>query len=192
MKMHINNALVCETGSGVLWNISEGDCSNQREVCEKGGLTVLVEMLKKHDNNISVLDASCAAIGMILSSQEINLKFCTQDVLSTVKECYEKHKESEQIKEFLFGITRENDPRVVSDVSRNLCTKESFKKCSDDCRCDENVYCPKCCIQQKAFVCHTCDQGEIKFYCETCWKRDHQGHECEEFFCPVRCATNKL
>ena len=93
------------------------------------------------------------------------------------------------IKQFFLGLIREEDPRVRDAVSRGVCTKSMFTKCREECKCDENFYCPKCCVQQKAFRCYTCDKEEIRFYCETCWERDHQGHEGEEFFYPVRCGT---
>ena len=126
---------------------------------------------------------------MVLSSPEIHSKYCTPEVVRAVEECYEKHKNSEQIKQILLSLKREEDPRVCDAIARGVCTKEAFPKCSEDCQCDENVYCSKCCVQQKAFRCLTCNKDKIWLYCEVCWKRDHKGHKGEEFFCPVRCAS---
>ena len=190
INTHINYAGVCYCGCCVLWNISDANVSLQKEVCEKGGLEVLLKVLKEHTNNENSSSSCCAAIGTVLSSPEAHSKYCTPDVIKAVEECYGKHKDSEQIKQFLLSLKREEDPRVCDAVARGVCTKEAFPKCSKECQCDENgYYCPKCCVQQKVFRCLTCDKDKIMLYCEVCWKRDHQGHKGEEFFCPVRCAT---
>ena len=154
-----------------------------------GGLQVLLDILEKHRNNTDLLGTCCGATCVILSSQKTHSMFCTPSVLQAVRECSERHRYNAMIKQFFLGLIREEDPRVRDAVSRGVCTKDMFPKCSEECKCDENFYCPKCCVQQKAFRCHTCDKEKTKFYCETCWERDHQGHEGEEFFCPVRCGT---
>ena len=189
MSTHSNNIGICRCGCTALWNISEGNSSIQEEICEKGGLPIFLDILEVFDNDTDFAGSCCGAIGTILSSQKTHSKYCTSNVLDAVRRCSEKHKDDGQIKQSLLGIEREEDPRVRDAVSRGVCTKDMFPKCSEKCECDENDYCPKCCVQQKAFLCLTCDKGKIKFYCETCIKRDHQGHECEEFFYPVRCGT---
>ena len=136
-------------------------------------------------------DVCCNAIGTVLSSQKTHIKYCTPEVIRAVEECYEKHKGSELIKQFLLGLKREEDPRVCDAVARGVCTKEVFPKCSEECQCDENVYCPKCCVLQKMFKCLTCENCKTETYCEVCWKRDHKEHKGEEFFCPTRCSTKK-
>ena len=169
--------------------MSAGNCSIQKSVCEKGGLSAILEFMKSHSDSQDFLEWFCGAIATVLSSQETLSEFCTPDVLRAVRECSERHSDNEKIRQFYLGLAREEDARVRDAVARGVCTKEAFPKCSDECKCDEGLYCPKCCVQQRAFMCRTCDKGKDKFYCEVCWKRDHQGHECEEFFCPVRCAT---
>lgn len=193
MKAHIDDVEVCKQGCSILWSMPEGSCAIQKEACEKGGLAILLEVLRKHNSNsnatVDLLEACCGAIGIVLSSHEVYSKYCTQDVLGTVRECYERHKESEQIKQFLLGLTREGDARVQEAVAGGVCTKEGFPKCRYGCECDENIYCPQCCAQQKVFRCYSCDKNEVRLYCETCWKKEHQMHDCEEFFYPVRCKT---
>ena len=189
INTHIDNAGVCECGCSALLNISDANTSLQKEVCEKGGLDVLLRVLKTHPDNVNVSELCCSAIGTVLSSPETSSKYCTPEVIRAVGECSEKHMDSEKIKQSLLSIKREEDPRVCDAVARGACTKEAFPKCSEDCGPDENFYCPKCCVQQKVFRCLTCDKDGDWVYCEVCWKRDHQGHEGEEFFCPVRCAT---
>ena len=171
--------------------MSEGNCSIQKSVCEKGGLSALLEVMKSHDsdNNQDLLGSCCGAIATVLSSQKTHSMFCTPDVLCAVRECSEHHSDNKKIRQFCHSLAREEDARVRDAAARGVCTKEAFPKCSDECKCDDNVYCPKCCVQQRAFRCRTCDKGKDKVYCEVCWKRDHQRHECEEFFCPARCAT---
>ena len=189
MNTHIDNGNVCMRGCGALWNTSEGNPSIQEEVCEKGGLPVLLDVLERYADNTNVIESCCGAIGVILSSQKTHSKYCTPEVLDAVRKCSEKHADSKDIRQFLLGLTRVEDPKAKDAVSRGVCTKEMFPKCSDECKCDDNTYCPNCCVQQKAFRCLTCDKDKIRFYCETCIKRDHQGHEWEEFFYPVRCGT---
>ena len=190
INTHISNAGVCKKGCGAIWSIDEANTLLQKEACEKGGLEVLLKVLREHTDNVNVSEQGCGAIGTVFSSSETHSKYCTPEVIRTVEECYEKHKGSEKIKQFLLGLKREEDSRVCDAVARGVCTKEAFPKCSESCECDEGYYCPKCCAQQKVFRCFTCDKDEARFYCEACWKRDHQGHKGEEFFCPVRCATN--
>lgn len=193
MNKHISSTSACEWGWGILWNISEANYSIQKEICEKKGLTTLIKILKKYNNiknkDGDVVESCCGAIGVILSSQEIYSKFCTKSVLGEVKKCYEKYKKSEKIVQFFLGLSRKEDSKVRDAVSRGVCTKDAFPKCEDECGCDEGCYCTSCCVQQKAFKCNTCDKGKIVLYCEVCWKKHHKGHDCEEFFCPMRCAT---
>ena len=189
VNTHINNPGVCENGCGMLWNMSYGSASLKKQVCKKGGLAVLLKVLREHSDNANISETCCGAIGTMLSSPETHIKYCTPEVIRAVEECYEKHGGSEEIKKFLLSLKREEDPRVCDAVARGVCTKEAFPKCSKECKCDEGYYCPKCCVQQKVFRCLTCDKSKIRLYCEVCWKRDHQGHKGEEFFCPVRCAT---
>ena len=190
INTHIDSAGICYNGCGVLWNISEGNASLQKEVCEKEGLEILLRVLNERSNNKGVSGMLCAAIGTTLSSPETYAKYCTPEVIRVVEECCEKHKDSEKIKQFLLSLKREEDPRVCDAVARGVCTKEVFPKCSENCGCNRGCYhCPMCCVQQKAFRCLTCDKDGDWMYCEVCWKRDHQGHKGEEFFCPVRCAT---
>ena len=190
INIHIVNAGVCEKGCSALYNMITGSVTFQKEVCENGGLAVLLRVLREHTDNVHVSEACCSAIGAALSPSKTHSKYCTPEVIKAVEECYEKHKDSETIKQFLLGLKREEDSRVCDAVARGVCTKKAFPKCSEDCECDKNIYCPKCCVQQKGFRCLTCDKSKIRLYCEVCWKRDHQGHEGEEFFYPVRCATD--
>ena len=190
MNIHINNASVCENGCGVLWNMSDASTVHQKEVCKNGGLAVLLKIMSVHSDNEAVLGLCCGAVGAVLSSPETHSMYCTPETVRCVETSYKRCRHPERIREFLCGIKREEDPRVCSAVARGTCTKEGFPKCSRECQCDENYYCPKCCVQQRAFRCHTCDTDKVRLYCETCWKRDHEGHEGEEFFCPVRCASN--
>ena len=189
INMYINNANVCHQGCVALWNMSYGSTLFQKEACEKGRLAVLLKVLKRHSKNEDLMDTCCATVGTVLSSPETHTKYCTPEVIKAVEACYEKHKGSEQINQFLLSLKRDEDLRVCDAVARSVCTKEAFPKCSEECQCDDNIYCPKCCVQQKAFRCLTCDKDGNWLYCEVCWKRDHQGHKGEEFFYSARCAT---
>lgn len=187
--MHTNNADICDIGCTALWNISEGTHSIQKEICEKGGLNTFFYILEVHKDNLRLLEACSGVIGVTLSNQDLYLRFVTQDILYAVEGCHDTYKGSKEIEQFFLGLTRKEDKRVRDAVERGYCTKIAFPKCSYDCMCDENAYCSRCCVQQKVFRCFTCDKDELKFYCETCWNKDHQDHECEEFFYPARCST---
>ena len=170
--------------------ISEADYSAQKEVCERGGIDTLLNVFGSHrGSSKEVFEICCRALCVILSSQNTYSRFCTDDVLAAVQECCEVYEDSVIILQSLLSLMRNDDPRVKDAVTRGVCTKKAFPKCGNECGCDEGIYCPKCCVQQKVFRCLTCDKDKVKLYCETCWKRDHQGHECEEFFYPVRCRT---
>ena len=193
METHAGNAAVCQGGCWALRNMSTGNRSVQKSVCEKGGLSALLGALGGCSNSSSgqgmLAACCCGAIGAVLSSQETHTKFCTPDVLRAARECRERHGGDEMVRQSCLGLAREEDAGVRAAAARGVCTKEAFPRCSDKCKCDEGAYCPRCCAQQRAFRCRTCDKSEVRFYCEACWERDHQGHEGEEFFCPVRCAT---
>lgn len=162
---------------------------NQMKGGECGAIDAIINAMKIHKDSTNLWEWGCGAIGTILSSQKTYSKYCTPKVLDVVKECSKKHKESDHIKHFYLGLMREEDERVTDAVSRGVCTKNAFPKCKNDCGSDRNLYCPKCCVQQKAFRCYTCDKSEDNLYCEACWKKFHKWHKCEMFFCPARCAT---
>ena len=149
------------------------------------------------------------AIGIILSSKETHSTYCTEEALGRVKECHDKHSTDDIIRQFYLGLLREKgtkdskslegpevpkvrekaryeDTKVREAVSKGECTKKYYPKCRPDCECNDNVYCPKCCVQQKVYRCKTCDGNcwgsALKLYCETCWNNDHKDHEVEEFF----------
>ena len=189
MNKHIANHEICYLGCIALSNISEADYSAQKESCERGGVGTILNVLRLHGGNRKVCEISCWAFCVILSSQDMHSRFCTEDVLSAAQECCEKHEDSKMVLQCLLSLMREEDSRATDAVARGACTKEVFPKCGNGCRSDKGDYCPECCVQQRAFKCLTCDKCETRLYCETCWKRDHQGHECEEFFYPVRCGT---
>lgn len=177
---HTSDEYLCHDGCMALWKGTEGNSAIHKKICEEGGLKVLLKVLTNHSGNKTILETCCFAIGVILSSREIYNEFKTNniddynEVLGAIEGCYERNKSNNQIKQAYFGLKREEDPRVVEAVKRGECTKK-------------RVFDPP----QKGYRCYTCEKYErgTKFYCETCWKKDHQGHECEEFFYPVRCQT---
>lgn len=189
MTMNVKKQDLCIYGCEALGNITSAVSRFQMEVLDKDGITVFTKISSVHMENAELMEYWCNALGTIFSSKELYDKYCNQDIIEKVEECFMLHKDSEAIKQFFLGLKREDDQKVKYLVGRDMCTKKGFPKCSSECKCDEGFYCPKCCIQQKAFRCHTCDKSDIKFYCEACWKRDHNDHDCEEFFYPVRCAT---
>ena len=191
INTHIYNTGVCRQGCGALRNLCVGNALFQKEVCKKGRLEDILRVLKVCTGNENLMCSCCDVLSAILSSPETHSRYCTPEVIRAVEGCYERHKDSEKIKQFLLSLKREEDPRVRDAVARGVCTKEAFQNCKG-CAYDRGYYCPDCCVQQKAFRCFTCDKdkNEVKLYCEVCWKRDHKGHIGEELFCPVRCATN--
>ena len=190
INTHIKNSDVCECGCWALKSISVANTYFQKDACGKGGLAVLLRVLSEHSGNMDVSEACCGTIGTILSSPETHYRYCSPEVIKAVEECYGKYKDSEKIKQSLLSLKREEDSRVHDAVERGVCTKGTFLKCNEECECDNGYYCPKCCVQQRAFRCLTCDKDKIRLYCEVCWKRDHKGHKGDEFFCPARCATS--
>lgn len=188
ISKHIKSGEMCRVGCIIIGGICKAG-SVRKYACEKGCIDVLLKMLKAHIDSKVICEFGCGALGTILSSRDLHSKFCTGDVLNSVRECFEKHKDSVEILHYYLGVMREEDPMINDAVARGACTKEAFPKCSDGCGPGNNTHCPKCCVQQKVFRCHTCDKDMIRVYCETCWKMYHQGHDCEELFYPARCAT---
>lgn len=188
--MHAEDVNTCGSGCFALYWTLRANHSNQKYSCEKGCINLLIGILSIHGSHKLLSKACCMTLGSVLSSDGLHSKYCTEDALNAVQECCGTHEDSEEILPLLLSLMREEDPRVKDAVSRNVCTNEVIPKCGDgdDCDLDGDDYCPKCCVQQKAFRCFTCDK-EVKYYCETCWRRNHQGHKGEEFFYPVRCST---
>lgn len=191
MKEYIRSDMICGYGCGALKSILEANHSIQEYACENGCIDILLIILKIYANHKAICGAATEALGIILSSKELRSEYCTEEVLDTVRIASEKHKDSEKILHFYNGLSVEGDSKVSGAVARGVCTNDVIPKCGTECGSDEGGYCPKCCVQQKAFRCLTCDKGKFKVYCESCWKRDHQGHKCEEFFYPVRCGTSE-
>lgn len=156
---------------------------------KKAIIDVVVGIMKNHVNDLSVCENGCAVIGTIFSFEETSLQNYKSDAFKVVKECSEKHKESEKIKCFFLGLMREKDKRVIDAISKGVCTKSEFPGCTAGCEFNKNLYCSKCCIQQNTYRCYECDPNKNVFYCETCWMKYHKGHKCEKFFFPIRCAT---
>lgn len=145
--------------------------------------------MKRDFFRVSVHEACCAAIGILLSSQSVHSTFCISEVLKAVEDCYKLHPDSKQIELFFKGLTRKEDPALTYSIRENRCTKSRRNDACLSCGSDDNIYCTACCTQQKVFRCFTCDKDKIKLYCEVCWKKNHRGHKCEEFFYPARCAS---
>lgn len=174
-------------GCSVLIAITKWNGAIQEEVCNKGGLKVFLKGLESNDLCCRML--CWEAVEEVLSSKKTYSEFCTTEVLNAFKKWCEKCKEDEVIDKHLLTLTREVDTVVKDAVTKSVCTKKAILESRCKCSCKEGVYCPRCCARQNVFRCHTCDKEEVKLYCETCRKRDHQTHECEEFFYSVRCAT---
>lgn len=146
MKTHIDSASVCFTGCGALFSISLESYFNQKEVCEKGGLIILLEVLKRYNNDegsINLLELSCNTFELILSKEKVYSRFCTQGILNAIKECYENHKGSKRIKQSFLRLTR--DAEVEDSVSSDVCSENDFTECEDKCEDDEEY--SKCCVQ---------------------------------------------
>lgn len=186
-----DNIYPYEEGCRVLCYISGGNSSIQRHICERGGLIILLKILKRYDGNQGILEACCGAIEGVLSSQETRTEFLTKNVLGAVQEFREGHKRDGRIQQLFLSLKELEDPRVLYSIEEGKCTNEAYPKCREECGCEEGVYCIKCCVQQRMFRCYTCDRTEVKFYCEVCWKRDHEFHLGKTFFFPGRCATKK-
>ena len=190
INTHIDNPDVCKHGCWTLENVSSMALTFQKGICEKGGLEVFLKVLSVHLNNPDVSDGSCLAIRATLMSPETHAKYCTPEVIRAVEEYYEKYPFSAIVNMTVYSLKREEDSRIRDAVSRGVCTKEYFPKCSEDCQCNEDCcYCPKCCVQQRAFKCFTCNKNRPRLYCEVCWKKYHKGHKGIEAFCPAVCAT---
>ena len=188
LRKHIDDPDACEDGCITLYNMSEANGPIQKSICEKGGLKILLEILERYNRNQNVTKECIGTIGVVVSSTETH-KAHFDSFMKAVSDCCDINWGSKEITLTYYGIIRENYNKVKEAVFRNKCTNDAFPKCKKDCGSDRNLYCPLCCIQQKAYRCYTCDRVEVKLYCETCWKKHHQGHEGDEFFYPVRCAT---
>lgn len=185
---HIDDESVCTEGCNAIWNMSAGYLPTQKYVCKKGGVRTFLEILKRHKKKSNVIESCCGAINTVLSSQGTHTNFFDATLSGFVTE-RGGYVGSESIRTLYYGFIRENYEKVDEAVRAGECTKKSFPKCCEECKCDENYYCSKCCVQQKAYRCYTCDREKVKFYCETCWEANHKDHDCKEFFCVVRCAT---
>lgn len=189
MKSKIDDIFVCIHGCTMLTDISSTNSTIQNDLCEKGCISILLDSLKKQIDQEGICELYCLVIEYVLSSQYVYNKFFTHDIFNAVEECYKKHKTSIGIQRTLSVLMREKNENVELAVARSICTMETLPEC-DEYK-DNIFYSSFCNVQQKGFRCFTCDKEKSKLYCETCWKRDHQEHECEVFFIPMKCATNR-
>ena len=170
-------------------NITRGNTKNQLEACRNNFDRIALKVLVTRGETASNARKYLGVLGTLLSSEETRKLFLTGETLLIINNCYRELSESVEVCHFYRAIIREEDPRVREAVARGACTKIIFPKCDAACGSDEGYYCESCCVQQKAYRCLTCDKEAPLLYCETCWKRHHKGHECIEFFYPIRCAT---
>ena len=189
MRRHIGNDRICGYGCGTLKNILEANCTTQSYACEKECVELLLYILRIYADHKYICEAGVETLGIILSSQRTHSMFYTEEIVNTVQSIRKRHESSIKILQGLIGLVREEDQRVLEAVRRGSCTKTALPKCRGDCKYDENGYCSNCCIQQRVYKCITCDKSRVKLYCEACWKKNHQGHQCEEFFYPTKCGT---
>ena len=190
MNTHIDDADVCYYGCGALWNITAANTVNQKQACESGCVNAIYKIHQKYQNfSKDIATSCCAALGTLLSNQEIYTQYYAQQIIEMINESAKNYNDSEDINLFAKSLQRQEDERVKDCVTRGVCTKTAFPKCSDECKCDEGLFCSKCCVQQKCYRCLDCAKQEIKLYCEVCWKKHHKDHNCVEFFYPMRCAT---
>lgn len=188
VQAHPENEEVCHSVSSAIWSIVEGSTEIQNIACSNNIPSLLLDILKIPDADEKTAGSVVGALGSLFSSSETLSKYCNSDVFGVVEECCKKYSESDELKMHLLGLKREEDPKVRDAISRGVCTKDAFPKCSDDCMCDENFFCEKCFVQQKVFRCLECDKDVLNLYCEVCWNKAHKGHKCEEFFYPNRCV----
>lgn len=190
MIKHIKNESICGYGCGALKNILEANQATQNYACEKGCVNIILGILKVYRNHLYVCEEGVGTLGIALSSQSTHSRFYKEEVRRVVQDCRDRHKGSVKILHVFMGLTRNADQRVLKAVARSACTKKVLPRCGSGCKYDERGYCSSCCVQQKAYRCLTCDGSKVKLYCETCWKKNHQGHQCEEFFYPTKCGTS--
>ena len=157
METHAGNAVVCQGGCWALRNMSTGNRSAQESVCEKGGLSALLGVLRgcSGGSGQGMLAACCCgAIATVLSSQATHSRFCTPDVLRAARECSGRYGGDEMLRQPCLGLAREEDAGVRAAAARGVCTKEAFPRCSGKCKCDEGAYCPRCCAAEGLPVPH--------------------------------------
>lgn len=177
----------CSNGCRVLWEISEGDRSIQKEILKKDGLDALFSVLEYCDPNYH--EECFTAIEMLFSSNKLHSKFLTIDILDAVRGYSEENREQFYAKQSLLSLMRIGDPRARYAVAKGICVNEAPPRPCNECEWGDGICSFGSWIRQRAFRCRTCDGDEIKFYCETCRSKFHEGHECEEFFFHVECAT---
>ena len=182
LKDHYTDKSVLIMGCIALYNMSEANSAVQRLICEKGGVKTLCDIIKRNKENEEVLGECLSTLGVLISSKELHERYFGELSVDL------KEYSNKEIRLPFFGISREMHSMIQDAIRENVCTNTKIKKC-EACKFDENIYCAKCCVQQEAFRCHTCDKTEIKLYCKVCREQNHQGHDCEDFFYPVRCAT---
>ena len=192
MEKHIDDPNICRSGCNMIISLSIGNVSIQGNFHKKKGLDSLLEVLEKYIGNEDLVDTCCSAIEISLSGLSLDKR---KDLAigasgsvkilkpNTMSKAYRRVQE---LQAFLNGNKRNY---VTSSISHGVCTKRSIENSTEECRCGQSLYCPKCCFLQKAFKCLDCDKGEAKFYCETCWQRYHKGHSGEEYYFHVKCST---
>ena len=109
MDKGTSNVDLCTSGCEILISAAHGDDSLQKTICEKGGVAALLKVLRKYIHNPITSEKSCSAIMTILSSPKIRSVHCTPEVIRVIGDYYEKHKDSEDVKQFLTCLKKEKN-----------------------------------------------------------------------------------
>lgn len=83
MKTHANDAVICENGSRILWNITASSgtivfkyindifiiaADNQMKTGECGAIEIVLNAIKLHINNTNVCESGCGALWSITTN----------------------------------------------------------------------------------------------------------------------------
>lgn len=191
MRKYPENHFVQSYGLTCLWNSTWGVSRNKVIAAEAGGVSVILEAMNNHLDKVRIQKAGCGALENILSLDATHTGYCSSDVISTLERAQARYPDCTKISQVLSSLKRIQDPRVADAIARSVCTKVAFPKCVDrDCGCDDNIYCPKCCVQQNVYRCLDCDgEYSIRIYCQVCWQKHHADHKCVKMFVSSRCCT---
>lgn len=110
---YLNNAQSCKAFCAMIYFVLEEDFLAQKTACEKGCIKTILKILRTHINNKDVCESCCMVLEAIFSTQELYCRFCVEEVLTAIQECFERHKDSEPISKFYLRIMKRrlNDKR---------------------------------------------------------------------------------
>lgn len=120
----------------------------------------------------SIVPALCSIL-----AHENNEADVPKTLNQNIRKVREDFRDSRIVQACSDAILGNKDKRVECALRAGVCTRIAVPDCDSDCYGRQGLYCEKCCVVQKLYMCKTC--GDKRLLCDHCRNAYHRGHETE-------------